>query len=89
MNRALIEHLTTECSKLSATNISKDHIIFNNNNKIDKQAAEIERLKASLKEIKLTALTATKIDCGLSHIVRVCIDAGITEKLDELKVKGE
>ena len=57
--------------------------------KVDKKKfkEEINRLKTALKEIKLTALTTANAHKGLSHIVRVCIDAGITEKLEALKVK--
>jgi len=38
-----------------------------------------------LREIKLTVLTMTRAQTGLSRILRLCIDAGVTEKLDQLQ----
>ena len=47
---------------------------------------ENEQARAALREIKLTCLTAMNGSVRASaHIVRLCIDAGITQKLDELQ----
>lgn len=45
---------------------------------------ENKRMRDALREIKLTALTTLNGAKGLAHIVRLCIDAGVTEKLESL-----
>lgn len=45
----------------------------------------VAKLLNALQEIKYTALTTKHAPTGLAHIVRLCIDAGITQHLDELK----
>jgi len=49
--------------------------------------AQRDRLKKALREIKLTCLTALNARGGLAKITRLCIDAGVTEHLDELEAK--
>lgn len=39
----------------------------------------------TLRKIKLTTLTATNARLGFAHICRLCIDAGVTEHLEELQ----
>lgn len=57
--------------------------------KIVVMAGELEKpaakLLKALRDIKLTALTATDGAKGLAHITRLCIDAGIHQHLDELR----
>lgn len=43
------------------------------------------KCRTALRQVKLTALTTMNGPAGLAHIVRICIDAGIAEQLDDLK----
>ena len=45
---------------------------------------EVSSLRSALRDVKRTALTTTDSNAGLAHIVRICIDAGIAEKLPDL-----
>jgi len=49
---------------------------------MNRYAAELE---GALREIKLTALAATDGPLALAHIIRLCIDVGIEEKLERLQ----
>lgn len=44
-----------------------------------------EQMRDALCAVKLTCLTTKDGAKGLGHIVRICIDAGIVEKLDDLE----
>lgn len=48
------------------------------------QAAARRKADGALRAIKLSCLTATDGPKALAHIVRLCIDAGVTDHLDEL-----
>ena len=60
---------------------------FSTNNFIELLAAAREgvELKASMQAVKLVAVSATDAQKGFSRIIRLCIDAGITEQLPELE----
>lgn len=47
-----------------------------------------DKLVDALRAIKLTTLTTSHAEKALAHIVRLCIDAGITQKLDELNASA-
>lgn len=49
------------------------------------RAMEIAPYRRALREIKLTALTATDGPAALAHIIKLCIKAGIKDGLDDLR----
>ena len=49
-----------------------------------KLLTELLASRTALQKIKLTALSATDSRRGFGHIIRLCIDAGVTQHLDEL-----
>lgn len=65
--------------------LRQDYLAIGDHWSLHREAADaIERQRKALCEIKRTALTATNGAGGLAHIVRVCIDAGISENLPDL-----
>lgn len=53
--------------------------------RLHESQSAIKGFRSAMRSVKLTALTAKNAVSGLAHIIRICIDAGITERLDDLR----
>lgn len=80
-------NLTTEelAQYKSICEAEKDCTIIAGTKDVLRMVAEAESARQALRKIKFIALTTTNAPRGLANMVRICIDAGIREHLDELR----